>query len=214
MENKVIEFNGETYVRNPKSRYYFKHTTRNCERRGAKQLHRAVWEYYNGAIPKGYHIHHVDGNVDNNDISNLECVRAWEHLSHHAKKNLENEEYRQHNKEHLLAQQEKAKEWHKSVEGREWHRQHAQESILKSTVHSIKKRCEYCGQMYLGTVQQRFCSQSCGEKARRRRIGLKFMPCERQCPNCGKSFTAHNVRHKFCCAKCKQRYYSGVQLDG
>ena len=88
MENKVVVFNGETYVRNPKSRYYFKHTTRNCERKNAKQLHRAVWEYYNGTIPEGYHIHHIDGNIDNNDISNLECVQAWEHLSCHAKKIL------------------------------------------------------------------------------------------------------------------------------
>lgn len=213
MENKVVVFNGETYVRNPKSRYYFKHTTRNCERKNAKQLHRAVWEYYNGTIPEGYHIHHIDGNIDNNDISNLECVQAWEHLSCHAKKNLEDSEYRRRNKEQLLSQQEKAKEWHRSTEGREWHKQHAQESILKGNIHNVEKQCEYCGKTYLATVQQRFCSASCEGKARRRRIGLKFQPSEKQCKNCGGTFIAHNIGHKFCCTKCKQQYYSSVQSD-
>ena len=213
MENKVVVFNGETYVRNPKSRYYFKHTTKNCERKNAKQLHRAVWEYYNGEIPEGYHIHHIDGDVDNNDISNLECVQAGEHLSRHARKNLEDSEYRRRNKEQLLAQQEKAKEWHRSKAGSEWHSKHAQESIVKANKHNIEKQCEFCGKTYLGTVQQRFCSQSCGEKARRRRIGLKFQPCEKKCAHCGKTFIAHNVGHKFCCAKCKQQYYSSVQLN-
>lgn len=42
-------------------------------------LHRHVWEKHFGPIPKGYHIHHKDGNKLNNDISNLECLSASDH---------------------------------------------------------------------------------------------------------------------------------------
>ena len=52
MEAKIVTFNGDTYVQQP-SGYYFKYTTKNAERRHAKQLHRAVWEFYNGPIPDG-----------------------------------------------------------------------------------------------------------------------------------------------------------------
>ena len=92
MEEKIVEFNGKIYKRNPKSKYYFEYSTTNKGRIGRPQLHRAVWEYYNGKIPKGYQIHHKDHNIDNNDISNLECLSSREHLSKHAKENWQKEE--------------------------------------------------------------------------------------------------------------------------
>ena len=36
------------------------------------------------SIPKGYHIHHKDHDLTNNDIDNLECLTAAEHRRHHA----------------------------------------------------------------------------------------------------------------------------------
>lgn len=48
-------------------------------------LHRAVWEFYNGKIPKGYHIHHKDENKKNNQIENLECLTKHDHNSLHKK---------------------------------------------------------------------------------------------------------------------------------
>lgn len=44
-----------------------------------KDLHVAVWEKANGPVPKGYVIHHIDFNKDNNDISNLQCMTNSEH---------------------------------------------------------------------------------------------------------------------------------------
>lgn len=44
-------------------------------------LHHYVWEKYNGPRPKGYDIHHRDGNKRNNDISNLECITHSEHAT-------------------------------------------------------------------------------------------------------------------------------------
>lgn len=44
-----------------------------------KLMHRYVWEFYNGAIPEKWDIHHKDENKHNNDISNLECLPKSEH---------------------------------------------------------------------------------------------------------------------------------------
>ena len=46
--------------------------------------YRKFWEAANNTtIPKGYHIHHIDGNHNNNDINNLVCVSAEEHHNIH-----------------------------------------------------------------------------------------------------------------------------------
>ena len=46
-------------------------------------IHRKVWENANGKIPKGHHIHHIDGNPYNNELSNLMCLTAEEHSKLH-----------------------------------------------------------------------------------------------------------------------------------
>jgi len=42
-------------------------------------MHRYVWEYFNGKIPEGHDVHHLDRNRSNNDIKNLEVMRKDEH---------------------------------------------------------------------------------------------------------------------------------------
>lgn len=42
-----------------------------------------VWEQYHGPVPYGMLIHHVDHNVLNDDISNLEMLSRAEHLLIH-----------------------------------------------------------------------------------------------------------------------------------
>lgn len=44
---------------------------------------RKVWRAKNGDIPKGYHIHHKDGDFTNNTIENLVCISASEHSKLH-----------------------------------------------------------------------------------------------------------------------------------
>lgn len=44
--------------------------------------HRAVWEAFNGPIPKGMVINHLDGNKYNPALSNLECVTPSQNLKH------------------------------------------------------------------------------------------------------------------------------------
>lgn len=49
------------------------------------QLHRLIWETYKGEIPKGYIIHHINGNKKDNRIENLACISQKEHNIIHAK---------------------------------------------------------------------------------------------------------------------------------
>lgn len=46
--------------------------------------YRNIWKKHNGRkIPKGYHIHHVDGDRTNDSPDNLICVSSEEHLRLH-----------------------------------------------------------------------------------------------------------------------------------
>jgi hypothetical protein len=48
--------------------------------RTCRQVARNIWSRANGPIPKDYHIHHIDGNFTNNELSNLQCLTAAEHM--------------------------------------------------------------------------------------------------------------------------------------
>ena len=45
-------------------------------------LHRSVYEHFYGNIQDGHHVHHIDENTRNNDISNLQSIEKSEHLSY------------------------------------------------------------------------------------------------------------------------------------
>jgi hypothetical protein len=47
--------------------------------------HRAIWMRVHGEIPKGYIIHHINGNKQDNRIENLECISHREHQLKHKK---------------------------------------------------------------------------------------------------------------------------------
>ena len=52
--------------------------------KGNHRLHAEVWKFYNCSIPKGYTIHHVDKNRDNNQINNLQLLEKGKHFSLHS----------------------------------------------------------------------------------------------------------------------------------
>lgn len=70
----VREFNGE--------RFYLKKTGHYRNPNGG--LHRRVWESYNGPIPDGMIVHHIDHDPGNNEIENLMLMSPSEHHSYHA----------------------------------------------------------------------------------------------------------------------------------
>lgn len=49
------------------------------------RIHQLVAEQFIGEIPEGYHVHHKDGNKQNNRVDNLEIIHPKQHHSETAK---------------------------------------------------------------------------------------------------------------------------------
>lgn len=155
--------------------------------RKGKRLHRAVWEYHNGQIPKGAHVHHILHDRSNNQIENLALRPTKQHCSHHAK---------QHDKTNWAkAMHQGAAAWHGSPEGIEWHRQHYEKHSgaalqrARDRERSIERFCQQCGKSFTAAHRTaRFCSRKCNEKWRRDN-GLYDV--QRICVVCGVAFTTN-----------------------
>lgn len=79
-----VVYRGRRYRRHPDHeswprRSYFMATTK-----PRNYLHRDVYVDHHGTIPDGWHVHHVDHDVDNNDPGNLAAIDPIEHARHHA----------------------------------------------------------------------------------------------------------------------------------
>jgi len=54
-----------------------------AQKKGWVLEHRKVWHDANGPIPAGYIIHHKNGNLRDNRLTNLECISRAEHAMVH-----------------------------------------------------------------------------------------------------------------------------------
>lgn len=63
---------------------YYQITTRKEGNKG-KFLHRLIFEDFYGFVPNEYHVHHKDGNPQNNCILNLQLIRISDHHRLHHK---------------------------------------------------------------------------------------------------------------------------------
>lgn len=156
-------FNGKNYWKDKSSGYY-----RNAQVK-PHSLHRQVWIYHNGEIPKGLTIDHIDRDKDNNQIENLRLATYSENVKNVDEKVLEKR------RTHMDEIRELTKKWHKSDEGRRWHSAMAKEIYKKRKPRKII--CAHCGKIFMTTQYSqrvRFCGQNCMMKARRRR--LKGLP--------------------------------------
>ena len=162
MQPCFITFKGRKYRLS--GSYYRRHE---WSKPGPSNLHRAIWEDAYGPIPEGYEIHHVDGDVFNNRVTNLQCVHAVEHQREHA---LER------HAAGLMAPptdecRARAAEWHKSEDGRAWHREHAKQSWVDREWSA--RCCNECGREYRTAwpTRSKFCHLNCKMAALRRRRG-------------------------------------------
>ena len=186
-------FDGLSFRRDKKTGYYLNAKTH-------KRLHVYVWEHFNGAIPKGYEIHHKDFDKKNNEIENLQMLTSKEHHEIHGYALTDDQrEWRRKN----LAEnaRPKASEWHSSNAGSEWHRHHYEQ--VKDKLHVKKKFvCEYCGKEFESTqVKSKFCSNNC-KSAARRKSGVDNVV--KICERCGNEYTANKYQKTHYCESCRR----------
>jgi YHS domain-containing protein len=194
-----IDFDGRRYRLFQNSRYY---RSFQSNPRAIRYLHRDVWSKQNGEIPAGYHVHHVDGDPFNNSLENLSCISLADHNAEHS------EERSQRGKGwvlsgHLKKMQMLTKNWHKSDDGRRWHKIHSK--IIWSRRKPIAKTCKQCSRSYstLDLGRAYFCSKAC-KAANRRDRGVDNE--QRKCLICSAEFTAGKyLPHRTCSRSCGAR---------
>lgn len=189
-DGKPIQyFNGKSFKLQSGERYF---------NSGAKKMHVYVWEYYNGKVEKGYHIHHVDTNTWNNDIKNLEKKLASTHQSEHSKKRCKEDKewFRKFREGSLKA----ASAWKKTDEGRASMAKRAKNSWKNRTGYGAGN-CECCGREYVKiNYNSRFCSNACKTKYRKA-SGVDNET--RTCGICGSIFiTDRYSKAKLCSQRC------------
>lgn len=190
---KFIEYDGLRFCRDEKTGYYLNSTIR-------KRLHRYVWEKEIGSIPKGCQIHHINGNKADNRIDNLSMLTASGHQRLHGQELARKEKCRENIKRALP----EAVKWHKSEDGKEWHKRNFNPDIMHK---KTKKVCEKCGKEYEGLSFQRFCSNACKSAFRR---GSGADDIQRVCQVCNKSFMVSRYSQiKYCSRECAAKAHVG-----
>lgn len=159
---KVIEFQGRKYTLS--GRYYRRNVWGSD---GPTSLHRAIWESAHGPIPKGYDIHHKDGDCFNNAVENLEKVESREHVRAHTLERIKSGELGPPSDK----AREAAAEWHASPEGLEWHRKNGVEAWKSREWHLCE--CHNCGAKFMSPYPTRakWCHLNCKMEALRKRRG-------------------------------------------
>jgi DNA-directed RNA polymerase subunit RPC12/RpoP len=192
---------GYHFRRDKKTGYYLSSKKIGGKR---KRLHVYVWEKFNGEIPKGYHVHHADGDKKNNEIDNLKLLSSSDHAIEHAR-NLSDEERRKRSENVTKNAVPAAKEWHSTKEGYVWHSEHAKETMRKRA--AIIYVCSYCGKEYeskhiYGKNQNHFCSNNC-KAAYRRKSGIDNII--KICEDCGKEYESNKYQRTKYCRDCQNR---------
>ena len=194
---KFLEYDGLRFTRDEKTGYYLNSTNR-------VRMHVYVWQKEVGNIPEGYEIHHINRDKSDNRIENLRLMKNSEHRKLHA--SIMTEEHKEKLRMNLAEKaRPKASEWHRSEEGRAWHREHYRPDVLQTRV---EKECLFCGRKFENIRQSKFCSNAC-KSAWRRKEG--FDNEVRVCPICGEVFLASKYSKKiYCSMKCGGKHHSEI----
>ena len=207
MDKETVVYKGFKFTRYPNAkgiseRRYYSGWIKKDGKQIKKRLHVFVWEWNNGKTPAGYHIHHIDGDFNNNKLSNLGCIKGFDHLSNHAKN--ASDEVKRIRLQALEDNRDKAAEWHGSEAGHLWHSEHFKHTIGCNEI----AFCKECGKEFTKKVKRaEFCSvrcknRFCSQAARHR---YKNVPKYAICEVCGKSFKPiQNNAGRFCSQQCYQ----------
>ena len=129
-----IEYGGKEWRRYPESKrrtlrvYYQRHEK---WKEPPVFLHRKIYEDNFGPIPEGFHIHHIDGNPDNNSPDNLAALPA----SAHGK---------------ITAEENNAPEKRAKIYARrqtdEWRKKQSESQKKRKQIEAV---CQLCGEKFL-----------------------------------------------------------------
>jgi 5-methylcytosine-specific restriction endonuclease McrA len=193
-DGKIAVYNGYKFTRDDKTSYYLS----TCKIEGRRmRLHVYVFQNERGMkVPQGWQVHHIDEDKSHNDINNLICIPEHNHQSYHSKRKYEE------NPEAVISVlrsgSEKAKEWHRSQAGREWHKKHYEK--MKDNLYEMHHfKCLVCGKEFQSTnVKSKFC---CNAHKTKYRSLLGLDDEIRKCAVCGKPFTINKFSKTKGCSK-------------
>lgn len=196
-------YGGYKFRKDKKTGYFLCSKKTNVGKR--ERLHCFVWRSETGRIiPKGYAVHHIDGDKNNNDFSNLALMSKESHAKLHGTTWSEERIIKQRAilKEKCVPA---SKAWHKSEEGRKWHTDHYKESLGKEEVFNYK--CLYCGDSFnskhkYSKNQSTFCCNNC-RAAYRRKAGIDDIT--KICKACGKEYQSNKYTKSSRCPGCRNR---------
>lgn len=95
-EFTIIYSNGykhkhKEHIIEPKLKNRYLYITTKVKRKSfSKSLHTIVWRAFNGEIPKGYDVHHINHNTFDNRLENLCLVEKKKHCKMHNPKGVPN----------------------------------------------------------------------------------------------------------------------------
>lgn len=196
MQHHQIHF-GRKFVQNKKIGYWVGTTD-------LTYAHRWVWSNHHGEIPKGFHIHHKDGNRSNNCIENLELISAGDHVRLHFQNPKRKETGRNSIKKIAVLRDA----WNKSEEGKK--RRSELSIIFMQKLEPVPYKCATCGKegMTKALRVKKHCSIKC-KMAKRYRDGYydKYKTSAK-CKICEKEYMTSRHRPARCCSKSCGLVYS------
>lgn len=160
-------------------------------------IHRVVWAYFNGEIPEGYDIHHVDGNKGNNNIENLQCMTAGDHQRLHIARG---EKFPTKKKRFVC--EVCGKEFYTVDRNVQRYCSPHCRDVSRYHREMTSKTCEWCGKVFeTAHPESRFCSPACGAQSRYQNALIKKI-----CPVCGKEFErVKSEQSETCSLSCRTR---------
>lgn len=177
---------------------YTKQSDGHFVRGSGNPLHRVVWQYYFGDIPKGFVIHHIDHDKNNNNIENLRLLTKEQHSIIHRKGLTVNKRisgicancghpfYAYENGRNKFCSRKCACAFH-----------------YKQNL--VSRTCALCGKVFFTNRygKAKCCSNSCAQKYRGREHQETKI-----CPVCGEKFTkVKNSKKRFCSKSCASKAY-------